>query len=177
MSDILMRVELHNPAQAKETLARYTLPWVGEQLKVGRELVAEFRLLDDAISDAQRAYLHAVVLTEIALYEKVSGKRYAMAVWKEHFRKELLPDRRLTSINPFTGKKSRRRVRQSTEKLGVKGMADYIDKVIAIAAMELGVVVSEPMPAHLRPQRRAKMTETVDQDTGEVMTESAACQH
>ena len=49
MSDILYRAELHNPEQASAVLARNT-PWVGEQLKQGRELVAEFRLLDDDIT-------------------------------------------------------------------------------------------------------------------------------
>lgn len=168
MTDILMRVELHNQAQARETLARYTLPWVGEQLKAGRELVAEFRLLDDAITEAQRGYLHGVVLTEIALYGRANGgSAYPMKVWKEYFRERLLPDRRLTSINPFTGKKSRRRVRVSTEGLGVRRLAAYIDEVIAIAATELGVVVSEPLPPNLRPQRK-KLIEQVNQETGEI---------
>ena len=67
MTDILFRAELHTPEQARAILARQALPWVGEQLKQGRELVAEFRLLDDDITDKQRAYLHAVVLAEIAL--------------------------------------------------------------------------------------------------------------
>ena len=40
MSDILFRNELHNPEQARAVLARQALPWVGEQLKQGRGLVA-----------------------------------------------------------------------------------------------------------------------------------------
>ena len=34
-------------------LARNLLPWIGEQLKQGRELVVEARLLDDDITDKQ----------------------------------------------------------------------------------------------------------------------------
>ena len=83
MSDILYRAELHNPEQARAVLARQALPWVGEQLKQGRELVAEFRLLDDDITDKQRAYLNGVVLKEIALYARVDGQQFAMEVWKE----------------------------------------------------------------------------------------------
>ncbi len=176
--DILYRVELRNPEQAREALKRGALPWVGEQLAQGRELVAEFRLLDDEITEAQRGYLHAVVLTEIALYARANeGQQFPMKVWKEYFRERLLPDRRLTSIDPFTGKKKRRRVRVSTEDLGVRRLAKYIDEVIAIAATELNVQVSEPLPPHLRPQRRrAQAVERgqVDQDTGEILEEATA---
>lgn len=174
MSDILLRVELHNAEQGRQTLTKNALPWVGKQLHQGRALVVEFRLLDDAITEAQRGYLHAVVLTEIALYGKANGEmKFPMKVWKEYFRDRLLPDRRLTSINPITGKKTRRRVRVSTEDLGVRRLAKYIDEVIAIAADELGVVVSEPMPPHLRPQRRQRGAEVINQETGEVM--ESAC--
>jgi hypothetical protein len=169
MSDILYRAELRTPEQARQALARGALPWIGEQLAQGRELVAEFRLLDDEITEAQRGYLHGVVLTEIALHARANGQQYPMKVWKEYFRERLLPDRRLTSVNPFTGKKTRRRVRVSTEDLGVRRLARYIDEVIAIAATELGVTVSEPLPAHLRPQRRKQPAEVVDQETGEIL--------
>jgi len=174
VSDILMRVELRDQDQARAILVSQALPWIGEQLKAGRELVAEFRLLDDAITEAQRGYLHGVVLTEISLYGRANGGAlFPMPVWKEYFRQRLLPDRRQTSINPITGKKSRRRIRVSTEDLGVRRLASYIDEVIAIAADELGVVVSVPLPPHLRPQRRQKKAEVVDQETGEILEQGA----
>jgi hypothetical protein len=169
---ILYRCELHEPEQAREVLARRALPWVGEQLKAGRELVAEFRLLDDDITQRQRGYLHAVVFTEIAQFAVVNGQRFDMKVWKEHFRSEFLGFKVVTSVNPLTGRKVRRRVRISTEDLGVRGMANYIDRVIAFAATELGVTVSEPLPPELRPQRRrARAIEqgNVDAATGEIL--------
>lgn len=175
MTDILLRVELHTQDQARAVLKAHALPWVGEQLKQGRELVAEFRLLDDAITEAQRGYLHGVVLTEIALYARPNGQQFPMKVWKEWFRERLLPDRRLTSIDPMSGKKRRRRVRVSTEDLGVRRLAEYIDQVIAIAATELGVVVSQPLPPELRHTRKPKQVEApkkllnVNADTGEIL--------
>ncbi|MNW16733.1 hypothetical protein D3C71_2156850 [compost metagenome] len=45
-------------------------------------------------------------------------------------------------MNPITGKKSRRLVRVSTEDLGVKAYAKYIDQVTAIAATDLGVTIT-----------------------------------
>ena len=59
--------------------------------------------------------------------------------------REFLPDKVQTFINPLTGRKSRRRVRQSTEDLGIRGMADYIDKCCAWAA-EHGITISAPLP-------------------------------
>ena len=113
-----------------------------------------------------------MVLTEIALYARPNGQQFPMRTWKEHFRKEWLGHKTVTNINPITGRKHRTRVRVSTEDLGIKAMAEYIDRIIAFAATELGVVVSEPLPPELRPQRRRqKAVERgeVDMDTGEVV--------
>jgi hypothetical protein len=167
--DILNRVELHSTEQAREVLVKHTLPWVGEQLKQGRELVAEFRLLDDDITDKQRAYLHGVVLRDIALFARPNGQTFPMKVWKEHFRKEWLGFKTVSSTNPITGKKSRTRVRISTEDLGVRRLANYIDRIIAFAATELGVQVSEPLPPELRGTRAKPKRETIDAETGEIM--------
>lgn len=176
MSDLLYRAELRSPNQAREVLRTRTLPWIGEQLGQGRELVLEVKLLDDDITERQRGYLHGVVLTEIALYGRANGgTQFPMKAWKEYFRQRLLPDRRVTAVNPMTGRKSRRRVRVSTEDLGVRRLAKYIEEVIAIAAMELGVVVSEPLPPELRAQRRrAQAVEqgAVDAETGEIYEEA-----
>lgn len=152
--DILLRVEMHTPEQAHQALAQQAWPWVKEQLRQGNELVADFRLLDDAITEAQRGYLHGVVLTEIAAFARANGERFPMPVWKEWFRDKFLGFKVVTHIDPFTRRKLRRRVRVSTEDLGVRGLANYIDKVIAFAATDLNVTVSEPLPPHLRPQRR-----------------------
>jgi hypothetical protein len=168
VTDILHRVELHEPEQARAVLTRNMLPWIGEQMKQGRELVLEARLLDDDITTRQRGYLHGVVLTEIAQQLRPGGQAFPMPVWKEHFRAKYLGFKVVTSINPFTGQKHRRRVRVSTEDLGVRGMADYIDQIMADVA-EYGITISEPLPPELRPGRRKPATrEHIDAETGEI---------
>jgi hypothetical protein len=166
--DILYRCELRTEDQARETLTRWAHPWIKEQLRQGNELVAEFRSLDDDITDKQRAYLHAVVFTEISLYARVNGQKFDMKTWKEWFRKEWLGFKTVTYTDPFTGKKHRRRERVSTEDLGITKMAEYIDRVIAFAATELHVQVSEPLPPELRPRYR-KPREMIDAATGEIL--------
>lgn len=173
MTDLLHRVELHEPEQARAVLTRNLLPWIGEQMKQGRELVLEARLLDDDITAKQRGYLHAVVLTEIAQKLHPGGQRFPMPVWKEHYRAKFLGFDVVTFIDPFTGRKLRRRVRKSTEDLGVRGMADYIDQIMADVA-EYGITISEPLPPELRPGRRKPATrERIDADTGEILEVAA----
>lgn len=174
MTDLLHRVELHDPEQGRAVLARSMLPWIGEQLKQGRELVLEARLLDDDITARQRGYLHGVVLVDIARDARVNGQQFHRDVWKEWYRSEFLGFDVVTYVDPFTRRKLRRRVRKSTEDLGVRGMAEYIDRVIAHAATELGVTVSEPLPPELRPGRRKPTAkEMADQETGELMETTA----
>lgn len=168
MSEILLRVELHEPQQAHAALAQHAWPWVKEQTAHGRELVAEFRLLDDAITQEQRGYYHAVVLAEIAAFACPNGQQFPAKVWKEFFREMFLGSKEVSCVNPMTGLEERKQVRISTEDLGVAGYARFIDQVIAFAATELGVEVSEPLPPHLRPGRRRK-PETVDPETGEIL--------
>lgn len=173
MSDILLRAEMHTPEQGHTVLATYAWPWAKQQLQHGRELVLKFELLEDDITMEQRGYYHAVVLTEIAQFARANGgQQFPLKVWKEHFRSEFLGFKVVTAINPITGKKSRRRVRVSTEDLGVASYAKFIDRVIAFAATELGVQVSQPLPPHLRPRARAarRPDEVIDTETGEITT-------
>lgn len=171
MNDILLRVELRNEDQARTILASTVHPWIKEQLRQGRELVAEFTLREDAITTEQRGYLHAVVLTECATYCSANGSKYPMPMWKEYFRARLLGSKRKTYVDPMTGRKLWRTERVSTESLGVRRLATYIDEVIAIIADELGHAVSQPLPPHLRGLSKTKpqpKREHIDAETGEI---------
>ena len=132
--------------------------WAKAQLSAGRPVDLEARLHEDAKTDKQRRYLHGYVLMTIARQAAPGGQRFDMRTWKEHFRAEFLGFKTVTTKNPMTGKKVRRRVRVSTEDLGVKGYSEYIERVTAFAATELAVEFVE---------------EWTDPDTGEVFTMAA----
>jgi hypothetical protein len=181
MSDILLRVELHNPQQAHAALTGQAWPWIKAQTVAGRALVAEVRLLDDDITNKQRGYLHGGVLTQISQDAVVNGERYPMEVWKEWYRSQFLGFKVVTCIDPFTGRKSRRRVRVSTEDLGVRGMAQYIDRVIAHASTELqdkngdALTIRAPMTREVRESlKRYAKREFIDAETGEITEEAVA---
>jgi hypothetical protein len=129
VTDILHRVELHGTDQGREVMVRNFLPWCGEQLKQGRELVVEARLLDDDITEKQRGfYLNGACFRDIAAFGRANGQEFDKVHWKEWFRSEwLLGFKTVTRSIRFTGKKSRKRVRVSTEDSGIRKMAQYID--------------------------------------------------
>ena len=153
MSDLMLQVQWFNPQQAHASLNQTVVPWAKPLLMAGHKLVAEFRLAEDAKTDAQRKFYHGVVLTEIAKQARVNGQKFPLAVWKEHFRSEYLGFKTVSCTNPMTGKKHRRRVRKSTEDLGVKAYAQLIERVTAFAVTDLSV----------------KFPERIDPDTGEII--------
>lgn len=144
----MLQVQWFNPQQAHASLNQTVVPWAKPLLRAGHKLVAEFRLAEDAKTDAQRKFYHGVVLTEIAKQARVNGQKFPLAVWKEHFRSEYLGFKTVSCTNPMTGKKHRRRVRKSTEDLGVKAYAQLIERVTAFACTDLGVI----FPAHVDPE-------------------------
>lgn len=148
MSDLMLQVQWINPQQAHASLNQTVVPWAKSMMMAGHRLIGEFRLAEDVKTDAQRRYYHGVILAEIAKQAKVNGQAFPLAVWKEHFRNEYLGYKSVTCINPMTGKKSRRRVRKSTEDLGVKAYAQLIEKVTAFAVTDLGV----EFPARVDPE-------------------------
>lgn len=153
-----LTAHLHNAAQAHGVL---TGVWAQAKpmLLAGNKLTLELRPYDSDKTAAQRRYYHGYVLTEIASKASPAGVKYALPVWKEHFRKKFLGEngcKRRTFVDPMTGKKSRRQVRMSTENLGVKAYAALIEKVTAFATVDLGIRFSETLATW------------VDTETGEV---------
>lgn len=157
----------YEPAQAHKVLTSVVWPEVKAQTMAGVRLELEIRLHEDAKTDRQRRYYHGVVLKCIADQARPNGCQYPLAVWKEHFRAEYLGHKTVTTKNPLTGKKVRRRVRVSTEDLGVKGYSQLIDRVSAFAATELGV----RFPATYEQWERME----VDPDTGEIIGRIVEC--
>lgn len=104
-----------------------------------------FGLDNTDITTRQRGFFHAVVLAQIAEQACINGTRYAAKTWKEHYRERFLGEEWVTVEIPgrFTARgaprKKRIKRRISTEDLGAKAYAEHIDRVMAEAAVELGV--------------------------------------
>ncbi|ADU36208.1 hypothetical protein [Variovorax paradoxus] len=161
MTDLALTVVWPDQERARSSFLERVAPWCKEQWAAGRLLEIEVRLHEDAKTDRQRKYYHGVVLKTIAAQARPNGAQFTLKVWKEHFREEYLGYKTVTTKNPLTGKKVRRRVRVSSEDLGVKGYSRFIDRVSAFAATELGVT----FPASFEQWERMQ----VDPDTGEIV--------
>lgn len=161
MADIALQVIWPDQEHARTSLLQRVAPWCKAQWAQGRRLELEIRLHEDAKTDRQRKYYHGVVLKTIAAQARPNDQQFPLKVWKEHFREEFLGYKTVTTRNPLTGKKLRRRQRVSSEDLGVKGYSQLIDRVSAFAATELGVT----FPASFEQWERMQ----VDPDTGEII--------
>lgn len=148
MSDLMLQVHWIDPQQAHASLNQTVVPWAKRMMLSGHRLVAEFRLAEDVKTDGQRRFYHGIVLTEVAKQATANGQKFPLAVWKEFFRDKFLGFKTVSYVNPMTGKKLRRRMRKSTEDLGVKAYATLIEKVTAFACTDLGV----EFPARIDPE-------------------------
>ena len=143
MTEYALQTYFINPDQAKACISHQIAPFCKKMWGNGvSRLTVTVEPEEDSKSKQQRSYYHGVVLTEIAEQAKANGEKFPMPVWKEHFRKTYLGNKRKTFINPLTGKKQSRQVRISTEDLGVKAYSKLIEQVTAFAATELGVMFS-----------------------------------
>jgi hypothetical protein len=100
----------------------------------------------DDITTRQRGFLHAAVFPQISEQARLNGVGATAAGWKEWYRAEFLgwkwavvdvPGKLTSGGKPV---KKRMKVRVSTEDLGPRLYSDYIDRVIAHATTEFGVV-------------------------------------
>lgn len=93
------------------------------------------------IGVVQRGFLHAAVLPQIAeqVYVGEKRERFVADIWKEHFHKMFIPDKWEMRKLPGAKRATPHRVRVSSEQLGVKRYAEWIDRIIDYAVAELGV--------------------------------------
>lgn len=122
------------------------------------------------LTTKQRGFLHAAVFPQIAEQVRVQGERYVAKVWKEWYRALFLPDvyemRKALVLDRATGqwrpakRATPHRVRVSTEDLNIRQYSEHIDKVIAHATTEFGVVfqfdADEREAVRYRPKRRQR---------------------
>jgi hypothetical protein len=134
-----LHLEWHSSEQAVTSFRQQMAPFVAQAMKAGQRLAVVVKPLEDEKSDRQRRFYHGVVLAEIAEHARADGQKYSLKTWKEYFRDKFVGYRWEPSVDPVTGKKINRRIRISSEELGVKAYAKLITQVQAFAITELGL--------------------------------------
>lgn len=139
--------------QAKARVAANGPAWTDDDGVVHeRQYRLTFAEVREDLTVKQRRFLHGPVLGQIAEQVRMpDGSRYVAAIWKEYFRKLYLPDRWASYRMPGAKRATPHRVRVSTEDLSIKQYSELIDKVLAHATTELGVVFD------LNPQEREEV--------------------
>jgi hypothetical protein len=130
---------LYEPKQAYDTIKKV---WdiVKPLLVSGNKQVLTLTGYEEAKTERQRKYYHGYVLLTISQQAIVDGRKYALEVWKEHYRKKFLGNKVVEVTDIKTGATSKELQRVSSESLSVKGYNELIEKVTADAAIEFGVV-------------------------------------
>lgn len=118
----------------------------------GENALIECKSAVEPVSVRQRRFFHGAILRAISEQARVAGQRYTIETWKEHYRARFVGDggfRWETTLIPKWDAKAGtfvvpkratpRRVRVSTEELGVRDYSRLIDTVIDHAITELGV--------------------------------------
>lgn len=111
-------------------------------LENGEQVLLTVGVAIEPVGIQQRKFLHGPVLTQISEQVRVRGERFTTDVWKEYYRKLILerePEYVMVKM-PGAKRATPRRVRRSTETLGVRAYAKFIDEVIDHAVLEWGVV-------------------------------------
>lgn len=104
--------------------------------------ITAIELADDR-SIQQNRFYWGVVLAQISDQARVNGQKYANEAWHELFKRQFLGYRFLKVMVAGRKRKTVIKELRSTTKLKVKPMADYLTKVMAFAATDLGVVFTE----------------------------------
>lgn len=123
----------------------------GEALiAAGKRVRASVQEDEDTLTLRQLRFLHGPVFGQISEQVVVNGVRYTKEVWKEHLKDLFIPDRWEMVQAPFvrdakTGawRPSKRKVPRKAEKslkdLKNEARSNFIDQVLAHAAVEWGV--------------------------------------
>lgn len=161
------------PGQARNLMTSRVLPACDEKFKRGvRRVKVTVEDVEDDRTEQQQGYYWGVVLRDTSEQARIDGVQYTPEAWHELGKRLHLPRRKTKTRVAGKARPVVSMSIGSTKDLGVRGMGVYLEKFIAWVSTDFGVTVSEPLPPHLRPQRRKKR-EHIDADTGEI-TEVAA---
>jgi hypothetical protein len=107
----------------------------------GEQVLLTVSVAVEPVGVQQRKFLHGPVLTQISEQVRINGERFTTDVWKEHLKNVILEREPEYVMRKLPGAKraTPRRVRRSTESLGVRDYAKFIDEVIDYAVAEWGV--------------------------------------
>lgn len=144
MSDLALSVLWVNPQQAGVSLNKQVVPYCKAQWQNGIErLRVTVEPEEDAKTVQQGRFLWGVIYAEISDQARIGGQQYTVDAWHELCKRQHLP--RVTKKTYVAGRKRPvvTTTIGTTKGIGVRKMSKFIEKVIAFAVTDLGVMFSE----------------------------------
>lgn len=158
------RATLRSAPAAREHFIR-AMALAKTLLDNGEQVLLAVTVALEPVGVQQRRFLHGPVLNQISEQVRVHGERFTTEIWKEYFKRLILEREPKYEMRKLPGAKraTPRRVRRSTEDLGVRDYAKFIDEVIDYAVAEWGVAfhfeMSEREAVRYLPPARAKKSQ------------------
>jgi hypothetical protein len=142
VSDAL-HLTLHDKDQAGIAVSRALAPYCKQLWAQGKVVYVIAQPEEDARTLMQNKFYWGVLLRQIADQAVISGAKWSVDAWHELFKREFLPRLRKKVI--VAGRKRPVWITTigSTRELSVKKMTEYMERVMAYASTELGVVFTE----------------------------------
>lgn len=140
MSEYALHTVFLNPEQAKKAISGQIAPYCKNLWAQGiDQLAVTIQPLEDQRSIQQNRYYWGFLLKHVSEQAKVNGIGATPEGWHLYFKKELLGYEFTKVREPGKTRKTVRKELRSTTGLSVKKMAEYMQKVEAMAATEFGV--------------------------------------
>lgn len=130
---------LIEPVQAHRAISALFANDIKAQTLAGKRLKLTLQVAEDERSLKQNKFYWGPCLKDISEQAQIGGQRYSKDAWHELFKRQFLPRKVKKCHVAGRGKAVVSVSLGSTTDLSVRRMTDYLDKVQAFAATDLGV--------------------------------------
>jgi hypothetical protein len=142
MSDSL-RLTLVTPGQATQAISAQLVPFCRALWQDGERVSLVAQREEDAKTVQQGRFLWGVVYKEMSEQAVICGQKYSAEAWHELMKREHLPRRKKVVRVAGRARPVVTTTIGTTVGLSIKRMSEFIERVIAFAVTDLGVVFSE----------------------------------
>jgi len=139
MTDLALSALWINPQQAGVSLNKTIVPWAKSLLMAGHRLAVQISIAEDQRSIQQNKFYWKACLDQISQQATLGGVGFAPEGWHWYMKRKFLGYKFKKVKIPGNKRVSVIKELRSTTGLSVKKMSDYLDKVQAHAAGDLGV--------------------------------------
>ena len=133
-------IQCWNPQQAHQAIAQHLWPMLKAELTAGKRMVVTAQEQEDERSLRQNAFYWAVVLKYTSQQAKINGVGATPEGWHLYFKREHLGYKFTKTKLPGKTRPSIIKELRSTRGLSVKKMSAYLEKCIAQACTDFGVM-------------------------------------